>query len=199
MNRQSRSKKTHRPTSMSTEVTPQSLPQSTGLDASQPTQILFSINLNGSPFKSLRKLVGPANLHDKPIVLYQKRFNGSSTVIGLINGSQIGLGISNFLGSRDIMYLSTTDNPQPTETNPLMYCLYYDPLYTMTSGMWELFYGNFNDTGNQHSVYFPDGDNLMDYFKCLHDTDFTDAYYIHHKFTGGSTSTSDHVILYGMN
>jgi hypothetical protein len=184
---------------MSAKVKTQNAYQSADLNASQPTQILFNIDLTKTPIKSLRALVAPTNLHGKPIVLYQKRFNGSNTVIGLIDGGQIGLGISKLLDKNNIKQLSTTVTPQPTEEVPLMYCMYYDPLYTMVSGMWELFYGDFGDFKNRQSRYFPDGDNLMDYFNCLHADDFADAYYIHHKFNGGTMADTEYVVLQGMN
>jgi hypothetical protein len=183
---------------MSTEVKTQSMSRPVVLNVSQPTQILFNIDLNKTPIRSLRLFVAPTNLHNKPILLYQKRFNGSSTVVCLIDGGQIGLGISKFLNNNNINQLSTTAHPQPTEEIPLMYCMYYDPLYTMTSGMWELFYGDIADHVNHHCIYFPDGDNLMDYYNCLNGKDFVDAYYLHHNFTGGATSETDYVVMQGM-
>lgn len=164
----------------------------------QPTQIVFNINTEVNPIGSLRGLQSPPPLIGKPVILYQQRLNGSRTLIRVLNGTMLGFALSKCISEKTIDQLSTTKKAVPDDETPTMYCLYYDPLYTIDSGVWELFIGDCKDPDNQKTLYFPDGDNMMDYFNSLFGDTIVDAYYLHHYFAADCVSKTDYVVLQGM-
>lgn len=152
------------------------------MEESKKQRILLNLNLNDKTLVSLRLYQPSLEVMNKVVLLYADCYNKEkSTFVCLLNGSKIGPAIASQISLQQLDKLSTVENPEPTEEQPIKYKLYIDENYTLQTGLWELFMGDMDNPNNQKTYFYNNKLGMLAKYNA-EKQNYKSAYYIHHFF-----------------